>query len=112
MLHELTTLGIGNLDSTDINVIQERVGQLFLDLSFCEDISFEKNDKLLSVHVKGCAFWELTQSLKEEGIPPFACPFAGVMVAIAEKNLGYRARIKQVIPEGERASLIEIQLLD
>ncbi len=110
MLSELTTLGISGIDSTDINVIQEKIGNLFLDLGFCESILFDKTDDLLSVHVKGCSFWELTQSLKEEGIPPFACPFAGVMVAIAEKNLGYRARIKQVVPEGERASLIEIQL--
>ncbi|MCK5133768.1 MAG: hypothetical protein KAR40_16655 [Candidatus Sabulitectum sp.] len=110
MLKELTALGINGLDSTDINVIQKKLAKLFKDLGFCDEISFERDDDLLKIHVKGCSFWELTQHLKEEGIPPFACPFAGVMVAVAENNLGVRARIKEITPVGDRASLILLQL--
>ncbi len=111
MLKELTALGIGEIDSNDIDVIQVKVATLLKELGFCEDISFEATDESLDIHVKGCSFWELTQHLKEEGIPPFACPFAGIMVAICEKNLGVRARIKDIAPEGDRASLIQLQLL-
>lgn len=110
MLKELTALGINGIDSTDINVIQDNIAKLFKDLGFCDDISFERDNDLLKILVKGCSFWELTQHLKEEGIPPFACPFAGVMVAVAENNLGVRARIKEITPVGDRTSLIQLQL--
>ena len=29
-----------------------------------------------------------------EGIPPFGCPFAALTIALAEKNLGKRARLE------------------
>jgi len=110
MIKELGALGINGLASNDIHVLEENMGKLTKQLGFCDDISFEEDGDSLKIHVKGCSFWELTQGLKEEGIPPFACPFAGIMVALAEKNLGVRARIKEITPEGERASLIHLEL--
>ncbi len=110
MIKELGQLGINGLASNDLHVLEENMGKLTKDLGFCDDISFEEDGDSLKIHVKGCSFWELTQGLKEEGIPPFACPFAGIMVALAEKNLGVRARIKEITPEGDRASLIHLEL--
>jgi len=110
MLKELSALGINGLDSTDLHVLEENMGNLTKKLGFCDDISFEEDGDDLKIHVNGCSFWELTQGLKEEGIPPFACPFAGLAVALCEKNLGVRARIKEITPEGERASLIHLEL--
>ncbi|MEA3266993.1 MAG: hypothetical protein U9P42_08640 [Candidatus Fermentibacteria bacterium] len=111
MLQELGALGINGLDSSDLHVLEERLGKLTKELGFCDDISFEEDGDNLKLHVQGCSFWELTQGLKEEGIPPFACPFAGIAVALVEKNLGTRARIKEIVTEGERASLIHLELV-
>jgi len=111
MLKELGALGINGLDSSDLHVLEERLGKLTKELGFCDDITFEEDGNDLKLHVKGCSFWELTQGLKEEGIPPFACPFAGIAVALVEKNLGVRARIKEIAPEGDRASLIHLELV-
>ncbi len=110
ILKELGALGINGLDSNDIHVLEENLGKLTKELGFCDDISFEEEGDSLKIHVKGCSFWELTQGLAEEGIPPFACPFAGIAVALCEKNLGVRARIKEITTEGERASLIHLEL--
>ena len=111
MLAELGALGINGLDSSDIGVLEENLGKLTKELGFCDNISFERDGESLKLHVNGCSFWELTQGLKQEGIPPFACPFAGLAVALCEKNLGVKARIKEVTPEGDRASLIHLQLV-
>ncbi len=111
MLKELGALGINGLDSSDLHVLEERLGKLTKELGFCDDISFEEDGDDLKLHVQGCSFWELTQGLKEEGIPPFACPFAGIAVALVEKNMDVRARIKEITPEGERASLIHLELV-
>ena len=110
MVKELGELGINGLASNDIHVLEENLGKLTKQLGFCDDISFEEDGDSLKIHVKGCSFWELTQGLKDEGIPPFACPFAGIMVTLAESNLGIRARIKEITPEGDRASLIHLEL--
>ena len=110
MIKELGQLGMNGLASNDLHVLEENMAKLTKDFGFCDDISFEEDGDALKIHVKGCSFWELTQGLKEEGIPPFACPFAGIMVALAESNLGVRARIKEITPEGERASLIHLEL--
>ena len=116
MLKELGALGINVLDSSDLNssdlnVLEEKLGKLTTELGFCDDVLFEEDGDDLKLHVKGCSFWELTQGLKKEGIPPFACPFAGIAVALLEKNMDVRTRIKEITPEGERASLIHLELV-
>jgi hypothetical protein len=111
MLAELGALGINGLDSSDIIVLEENIKHLTKQLGFCDEISFKTNGDSLKIHVKGCSFWELTQGLKKEGIPPFACPFAGLAVALYEKIPGVKARITKITPEGDRESLIHLQLV-
>ncbi len=108
MLKEFSAIGITDLDSSDISVLRDSVRKLFIDLDFCEDISFEEQTDSWKMHVQGCCFWELTQHLKEEGIPPFACPYAGLVIALAEINLGVRARVKEIVPDNDRGSHIHI----
>ena len=111
MVKQLDALGVTGLDSPELDILQESLGKLTKQMGFCKDISIENEGFSLKLHVKDCAFWDLTQNLKEEGIPPFACPFAGMAVALVERNLGIRARIKELTCEKDRESLIHVELV-
>jgi len=96
MLKEFAALGIEDLSSNDVSELQDSFRKIFKELNFCEDIKFESEGNLWKMHVHGCSLYELTLHLKESDIPPFACPFASIAVAIAEKNMGVKARVKEI----------------
>jgi hypothetical protein len=111
MLEEFAALGIEDLSSNDITVLQNSFRNVFRELKFCEDIRFENDGNNWRMHVHGCSMYELTLHLKENGIPPFACPFASIAVALAEKNLGVRARVHDITTNGTiKGSTITISL--
>ncbi len=81
-----------------IEDIGEKMRKFFKDDNFCEDFEMKKVDDGVTIHVTNCAFWETTKKLREDGVPPYACPFANLGMAIIQEALGLRSRVDKITP--------------
>lgn len=98
MLDELNKLGVDFSCVDDIEKLENKLGETVTNTGLCDSIEFTMNGDDLTAKIHGCAFYSLTAQLKSEGIEPFGCPFAALTVALAEKNLGKRAKVKELHP--------------
>ncbi len=104
ILDALNHMGVDFSCVDDINKLQSKLGETLIGAGTCDDIKFALDGDVLTAKITNCAFYDLTMKLKSEGIPPFGCPFAALTIAIAEKNLGKRARLVHLAPTEGGAS--------
>jgi len=99
ILKALDDLGV---DFTGVNSIeklqQEQLRDTMVKAGMCDDMRFVLTGNKLRADITNCTFFPLTMALKEKGIPPFGCPFAALTIAVAEKNLGKKARVTHLAP--------------
>ena len=98
ILDELGKLGIDFSCVDDIEKLESKLGETVVGTGLCDKMEFKLDGNKLQANITGCAFYQLTAALKEEGIPPFGCPFAALTIALAEKNLGKKARLLELHP--------------
>jgi hypothetical protein len=115
ILGELTKLGVDFSDVTDVPKLESMLKETIVGAGLCDDIAFEldKDGKELKTNIANCAFFDLNSHLENDGIPPFGCPFAALTIAVAEKNLGKKARLKTLRPlpggkKGDSEMVIEL----
>ncbi|MFH0823424.1 MAG: hypothetical protein V2B18_11790 [Pseudomonadota bacterium] len=100
ILEMLGKLGVDFSCVDDVDKLSAKLGETMVQVGMCEKMAFSLNGNELTANITQCSFFPLTMKLKEDGIPPFGCPFAALTIAIAEKNLGKRARLKSLEPAG------------
>jgi hypothetical protein len=76
-------------------------------------MTFELKGNELHTKITNCSFFDLTSALKEQNIPPFGCPFAALTLAIADRNLGKKGRVKKLEPTpggkpGDTSMVVEL----
>ncbi|MDX9720413.1 MAG: hypothetical protein RBU37_06685 [Myxococcota bacterium] len=98
ILSELEKMGVDFSTVNSIERLEMALRNTMVSAGMCDDMSFSLDGDKLQTNIKGCAFHGLTSDLKKEGIPPFGCPFAAVTLALAERNLGMRARVVELQP--------------
>ncbi|MBN2527540.1 MAG: hypothetical protein JXR76_14190 [Deltaproteobacteria bacterium] len=98
ILHELGQLGVSFDCVDDVDKLSSKIGETMEKTGMCDKMVMTLDGDRLRADITNCAFFDLTMHLKEEGIPPFGCPFAALTIAIAEKNLGKRARLVNLEP--------------
>ena len=98
ILLELGKLGVSFECVDDVEKLSSKIGETMENTGMCDRMEMKLQDNILKANITNCAFYGLTQHLKEDGIPPFGCPFAALTIAIAEKNLGKRARLVKLEP--------------
>ncbi len=98
ILSMLSTLGVDFSCVDDIAKLTTKVSETMEKTGMCDRMEFHLNGNELRADITNCAFFDLTMKLKEEGIPPFGCPFAALTIGIAERNLKKRARVKLLQP--------------
>lgn len=98
MLEELNKLGVDFSCVDNIEKLESKLGETVVGTGLCDKMEFKLDGNKLQANITGCAFYQLTAALKEEGIPPFGCPFAALTIALAEKNLGKKARLLELHP--------------
>lgn len=113
ILKSLGALGVDFSCVDDIEKLESKISETMINTGICKDLKFKLNDNELTATITGCAFWDLTHQLKEDGIPPFGCPFAALTIALAEQNLGKRARLKNLEPtpggeKGDTTMVVEL----
>ena len=113
ILDQLGKLGVDFSCVDDVDKLSTKLGETAVSLGLCDGMKFTTNGTELQANITQCSFFGLTAKLKEEGIPPFGCPFAALTIAIAEKNLGKRARLKVLEPDGAPGDTkMVVELLD
>ena len=100
MLEELGKLGVDFSCVDDIEKLENKLRETMSNTGMCDGIDFSMDGDDLTSKIHGCSFHALTSQLESEGIEPFGCPFSALSVALAEKNLGKRAKIKDLHTEG------------
>ena len=98
ILEYLSTIGVDFSCVDDVEKLSSKIGETMVDTGMCDEMKFTMNGDVLRANISNCAFFDLTMKLKELDIPPFGCPFAALTIAVAEKNLGKRARLKLLQP--------------
>ena len=98
ILLELGKLGVSFDCVDDVDKLSSKIGETMEKTGMCEKMVMKMDGDKLKANITNCAFFDLTMHLKEEGIPPFGCPFAALTIAIAEKNLGKKARLVNLQP--------------
>ncbi len=113
ILDGLEILGVELPRVTDVNELSAAVKEMVTSTGACDDIEFNLDNDVLTASITNCTFFDLTMALKKLDIPPFGCPFAAMTLALAEKNLGKKARIVHLAPtEGgkEGDTTLKVQL--
>lgn len=113
ILDMLGSLGVDFSCVDDVDKLSNKLGETMTKTGMCEKMTFKLNGQELTADITQCSFYPLTMKLKEDGIPPFGCPFAALTIAIAEKNLGKRARLKSLEPAGNPGDTrLVVELID
>ncbi|MFX0133301.1 MAG: hypothetical protein ACFFDN_06635 [Candidatus Hodarchaeota archaeon] len=100
-----------DFSSTDnLGDIEMKLSETFKKLGMCDKITLSQKEDLLTVEINNCAFSQLTKRLIDEDIPLFACPFAALTIAIAERNLKKKARLKTIDHPSEDKASVVVQL--
>ena len=98
ILAELGKLGVSFECVDDVDKLSNKLGETMEKTGMCDKMVMTLEGDRLKADIKNCAFYDLTMHLQDENIPPFGCPFAALTIAIAEKNLGKRARLVDLHP--------------
>ncbi len=98
ILAELSKLGVSFECVDDVDKLSSKIGETMEKTGMCDKMEMKLEGDRLKADITNCAFFDLTMHLKEDGIPPFGCPFAALTIAIAEKNLGKKARLVNLEP--------------
>jgi len=113
ILDQLGKLGVDFSCVDDVDKLSQKLGETAVNAVLCDKMAFSLNGNELTANITQCSFFDLTKRLKEEGIPPFGCPFAALTIAIAEKNLGKKARLKKLEPAGAPGdTVMVVELID
>lgn len=113
ILDELGKLGVDFSCVDDVDKLTAKLGETMTGTGLCDKMEFSLNGNELTANITQCSLFDLTDRLKSEGIPPFGCPFAALTIAIAEKNLGKKARLKTLEPAGQRGdTVMVVELFD
>lgn len=98
ILAELGKLGVSFDCVDDVQKLSSKLGETMEKTGMCDKMEMTLNGDKLTANITNCAFHDLTKHLEADGIPPFGCPFAALTIAIAEKNLGKKARLVHLAP--------------
>lgn len=113
ILKMMSTLGVDFSCVDDVDKLSAKLGETMVQAGMCDKMVFTMNGNDLQADITQCSFFPLTMKLKEEGIPPFGCPFAALTIAIAEQNLGKRGRLKSLEPVGQPGDTrLVVELMD
>lgn len=113
ILDQMATMGVDFSCVDDVEKLSQKLGETAVNAGLCDKMEFSLDGNDLTANITQCSFFDLTMRLKDEGIPPFGCPFAALTIAIAEKNLGKKARLKRLEPAGAPGdTMMVVELMD
>ena len=110
ILNMFEKLGFDFSGTDNLEGIATKFSETFKKLGLCDSITLSQKEELLTVEIQNCAFTALTKRLMDENIPLFACPFAALAIAITERNLNRKARLKTIDHSSDDKAHVVLQL--
>jgi hypothetical protein len=110
ILNMFEKLGFDFSGTDNIESIEMKFSETFKKLGMCDKIALSEKEDLLTVEIHNCAFTSLTKRLMDENIPLFACPFAALTIAVTERNLKKKTRLKTIDHPSEDKACVVVQL--
>ncbi len=113
ILEELDIKEENTSSLSDINILGEKISEAAKKTGLCDKYDLTLQGNKLKANIKNCVLYDLTIQLKNEGIPPFGCPFTALTLAAADKHLGKKGRLLTQIPtpggnNGDTTLVIEL----
>ena len=89
------------LQSTEVEDILEKVGGVLKGEGIIADISYNREERLLKVSVKGCLHRPVEERMRAKGVEPFTCVPANLIVLAIEEKLDIPVELAEIkVEEG------------
>jgi hypothetical protein len=100
----MTTLGseyfkekcLPKLQSADVDHILHIIDDLLCSEGIAESMSYNRQERLLRVRVKGCLHWQVEDQMIAHGIEPFTCVPANLIVLAIEEKLDLPVELAEI----------------
>jgi len=89
------------LQSTEVEDILEKVSGVLKGEGITADISYNREERLLRVSVKGCIHRPVEERMRTKGVEPFTCIPANLIVLAIEEKLDIPVELAEIkVEEG------------
>lgn len=89
------------LQSNEVEDILEKIKGVLQSEGITEDISFNREERLLKISVKGCIHRSVEERMLGKGVEPFACIPANLIVLAIEEKLDIPVELAEIkVEEG------------
>ena len=89
------------LQSKEIEDILEKIKGVLQSEGITEDISFNREERLLKISVRGCIHRSVEERMLGKGVEPFTCIPANLMVLAIEEKLDIPVELAEIkVEEG------------
>ena len=89
------------LQSNEIEDILEKIKGVLQSEGITEDISFNREERLLKISVKGCIHRSVEERMLGKGVEPFTCIPANLIVLAIEEKLDIPVELAEIkVEEG------------
>ena len=95
-----------NLDSPEIDDMLTRIKSVLQGEGNVEDVSYDRDDRLLKVAVKGCIHKKVEEKMIEKGVEPFTCIPANLIVLAIEEKLDLPVELAEIKLEDGMCKLL------
>lgn len=85
-----------NLDSPEIDAMLNKIKSVLQGDGNVEDVSYNRDDRLLRVTVKGCIHRPVEERMVANGVEPFTCIPANLMVLAIEEKLDLPVELAEI----------------
>jgi len=97
------------LQSTEIEDILEKIGGVLQNEGVAASVSYNREERLLKVSVKGCIHKPVEERMLAKGIEPFTCIPANLIVLAIEEKLDVPVELAEIkVEEGACQLLLVI----
>ena len=89
------------LQSTEVEDILEKIGGVLQNEGIAANVSYNREERLLKVSVKGCIHRPVEERMLAKGIEPFTCIPANLIVLAIEEKLDIPVELAEIkVEEG------------
>jgi hypothetical protein len=97
------------IKSKSLNDIIETIGRILQEEGIAENVSHEKDERLLHLQVQGCLHQSVEKKMLNHGIEPFTCIPANILALAIEETLGYQVELSEIkIEDGNCRMLLVV----
>jgi hypothetical protein len=82
------------------------IGQILQEEGIAENVTYEQDEHLLHVQVKGCLHQPVEKKMLEHGVEPFTCIPANILALAIDEILGRPVELSEVRIEGGTCQIL------